>query len=144
MVRWFEKRLIQLRQQILVYAEDIFYIILFVTAGASLHTSMKWSKRDGSQFYSRLFVVRQNILCWQGRQELWTITSNRHRPQECCFMPMAGLAIGLLQNHKFIDAPYRCPSGYFDFCGCCCVGNHWPSDCKICFPLVRQKWTEGQ
>lgn len=97
MIRWLEKDDHRITQTDFGYAEDIFFIILFVTAGAKLHieelVNAGWLAllfplvRCGAKYFSMIGASR--ALGYNVRQA---------SASGMLLMPMAGMAIGLLQT----------------------------------------------
>lgn len=95
--RWMELKYAPLTEADFGYAEDVFFIILFVTAGANLHLSDLWAigliapllilarcagKFGGAAITTSMFVF--------SRQQMVA--------RSLLLLPMAGLAIGLVQT----------------------------------------------
>ncbi|HRK98737.1 MAG TPA: peptidase [Alphaproteobacteria bacterium] len=97
MVRWFEKETHPITATDFGYAEDIFYIILFVTAGASLHVN----EMVEAGWIAILFpFVRcaAKYLVLAGSARALDYNFKQASATGMLLMPMAGLAIGLLQT----------------------------------------------
>ena len=97
MVRWFEDKKNQITQTDFGYAEDIFYIILFVTAGASLHVQ----ELVTAGWIAMLFpLVRcaAKYLVLTGSTRALEYNFKQSSATGMLLMPMAGMAIGLLQT----------------------------------------------
>ncbi len=97
MVRWFEKETHPITNTDFGYAEDIFYIILFVTAGASLHVN----ELVTAGWIAILFpfvrcAVKYLVLI--GATRSLDYTFKQSSATGMLLMPMAGMAIGLLQT----------------------------------------------
>ncbi|HNS44184.1 MAG TPA: peptidase [Alphaproteobacteria bacterium] len=105
MVRWFEKETHPITTTDFGYAEDIFYIILFVTAGASLHVK---ELVDAGWIALLLPLVRgvakYAVLTTGGRRGL-EYSFKQASATGLLLMPMAGMAIGLIQTTSHL-IPY--------------------------------------
>ncbi len=95
--RWMELKYAPLAQTNFGYAEDILFIMLFVTAGANLHLSDIWAAglvapclilaRCGGKFIGSSFTAR-----------LYRFDARQTTARGLLLLPMAGLAIGLVQT----------------------------------------------
>lgn len=97
MVRWLERREHQITQTDFGYAEDIFFIILFVTAGAKLHIN----ELIEAGWLAILFpltrcAMKYTALIGAGKNLGFNLRQSS--ASGMLLMPMAGMAIGLLQT----------------------------------------------
>lgn len=97
MVRFFEKKSAPITTTDFGYAEDIFYIILFVTAGASLHLQELWVAGWIAILFPLLrCFVKYGVLL--GSKKVFEYNFKQASATGMLLMPMAGMAIGLLQT----------------------------------------------
>lgn len=101
MVRWFEKETHPITTTDFGYAEDIFYIILFVTAGASLHVK----ELVDAGWIAALFPLARGAAKYMvligGRRGL-DYNFKQASATGLLLIPMAGMAIGLLQTTNYL------------------------------------------
>lgn len=102
--RWMETRYFSLTQTDFGYAEDIFFIVLFVIAGASLHIS---ALADAGLVAVALIAVRCAVKFITVSALGRAIKLDWKQATSCgmLLLPMAGMAIGLVQTTENM-APY--------------------------------------
>lgn len=97
MMRWFEMESQPITTTDFGYAEDLFYIVLFVTAGARLHVD----ELIEAGWVAVLFPLGRCVskyLVLSGSSRLLGFTMRQSSATGMLLMPMAGMAIGLLQT----------------------------------------------
>ncbi|MBL8639852.1 MAG: peptidase [Alphaproteobacteria bacterium] len=97
MVRWLESPAQRLTTMDFGYAEDIFFIILFVTAGASLHLQELWHMGFVALAFPLGRCLAKYGTLFAAKKALG-YTRAQASATGMLLMPMAGMAIGLLQT----------------------------------------------
>lgn len=143
MIRWLEKDDHRITQTDFGYAEDIFFIILFVTAGAKLHLE----ELIDAGWLALLFPLARcaaKYFTLIGTRRSMGYNFSQASASGMLLMPMAGMAIGLLQTTNVLLPTIASQVAILVFAAVAVLETIGPPVAKLAFRISGEVPADGE